>query len=152
MQVFALGLAVINCTFPIFCGGHHQSTIRVKNIIPQLKLAFAQRLVYQLAIGTTKISLCCFYLRLFMDRRARVINYTIIGFVTFCTTVLVFSIVLSCIPTSDIWSLAPQGRCTGTKGRLWVIYASGCVNILTDIILLVFAIPRICKSQVVVQS
>ncbi|TVY33800.1 hypothetical protein LSUB1_G006802 [Lachnellula subtilissima] len=61
-----------------------------------------------------------------------------------CYTVALFLVtVFGCIPTSDIWNLYPTGRCTGAHGRLVVIYASGTLNISTNILLLIFAIPKI---------
>lgn len=145
-QILALGLVTVNCTFPAYGSGHHQSTVPLKNIVPQLKLAYAQRLLYQLAVGTTKISLCFFYLRIFTDTKARLVSYGIMVFVAIYTVALFLTSLLGCIPISDIWSLAPKGKCTGKNGRLMVIYASGAVNIFTDVALLAFIIPRVRKS------
>jgi hypothetical protein len=131
--------------FTRYGSGRHQSTLPLKNIVPQLQLALAQRLTYQIVVGTTKISLCFFYLRVFTDRKAKMISYAIMIFVSCYTIALFFVSLLGCVPVSDIWSLAPKGHCTGARGRLIVIYTSGAVNILTDIFLLIFVIPKICK-------
>lgn len=145
-QILALGLVTISCLFTRYGSGRHQKTVPLIDVVPQLKLALVQRLVYQLALGTTKISLCYFYLRIFTNSASdKWVPYAIMAFVTCYTVALFFVTAFGCIPPSDIWSLAPAGRCTGAQGRLAVIYALGALNISTDILLLVFAIPKICR-------
>lgn len=138
-------MVAISFLFVHYGSGRHQSTTPLANVIPQLKLALAQRLVYQLVVGTTKISLCFFYLRIFTDKKGQWVSYGVMAFVSVYTIGLFLTSLLGCIPTQDIWSLKPKGRCSGSHGRLIVIYTSGALNILTDFVLLVFVIPRIRK-------
>jgi hypothetical protein len=70
-QIIALGLVTINCMFTMYSSGRHQSAVPLKEVVPQLKLALAQRLTYQLVLGTTKISLCFFYLHVFAGRAGK---------------------------------------------------------------------------------
>ncbi|TVY17205.1 hypothetical protein LARI1_G005173, partial [Lachnellula arida] len=146
--ILALGLVTISCLFTKYGSGRHQKTVPLTDVVPQLKLALAQRLVYQLALGTTKISLCYFYLRIFTNNASdKRVPYAIMAFASCYAVALFFVTVFGCTPPSDIWSLAPAGRCTGAYGRLVVIYTLGALNIATDILLLVFAIPKILSLQ-----
>ena len=63
-----------------------------------MRLGFASRELYQICLGTTKLGICAFYLRIFQDRIARVIIRSVMGFVALFTAALSLGIIFQCRP------------------------------------------------------
>jgi len=68
------------------------------------KLGFASRELYQVCIGTTKLGICAFYLRIFQDRVSKIIIRSTMGFIALFTFALSVGIVFQCRPISGIYS------------------------------------------------
>ncbi len=81
-------VTILNCVAILFGAGKHLSTQSPENAVKMLKLSFAARAAYQCVLGTTKIGLCAFYLRIFSDRRSRLAIYALMAFVGIYTIAL----------------------------------------------------------------
>ncbi|KAH7324041.1 hypothetical protein BKA65DRAFT_79297 [Rhexocercosporidium sp. MPI-PUGE-AT-0058] len=102
------------------------------------KLAFANRIVFQFVICTTKLGICVFYLRLFPDRGSRRFLYALFAIVAALALAMEFTIIFSCSPISDAWSL-------GTRNCIQfapTFIANTCCNIAIDLALMAFVIPK----------
>lgn len=153
-QILGLILVVINYLLTVHGFGHHQTTISMQNAVLIQKTAFFAPLTYQLAIAAVKISICFFNLRIFQDDTSRRISYAFMALVTAYTIALFFVSLLGCVPISDFWSLTPPppGHCISDDGRIIVIYTSGAINIATDLLLLLFVVPRISTNWQILQN
>jgi uncharacterized membrane protein YidH (DUF202 family) len=134
-------LAVANGLFVMFGTGHHQIFQALPQVAPTLKLAFSSRLIYQFVLCLTKLGICTFYLRVFADRRSKQYVYLIIGFVIATTLVVEMVFIFLCSPVSDAWSIISP-KC---HSSVPVTEANAVFNILADIFLMIFAIPRVSK-------
>jgi hypothetical protein len=113
-----------------------------ESLAPTQKLAFAARILYQIVIGTTKISICFFNLRVFRDRVSRYCMIALIISISIFTIALTFSIIFQCIPIYSFWDITVTAVC---RSQNPIIIASVVCNIVTDIILLAFVLWRISK-------
>ncbi|PMD41971.1 hypothetical protein L207DRAFT_391012, partial [Hyaloscypha variabilis F] len=127
-----------------------QHTVQTsENLVLTMRLGFASRELYQVCVGTTKLGLCAFYLRIFQDRVSKVIIRSTMGFIALFTFALSIGIIFQCRPiyVGD-WNDVPAKCGNQDPG----IIASGIVNILSDIILLIFVTPRILGLQITKQQ
>lgn len=69
-----------------------------EDVVMTMRLGFASRELYQVCIGTTKLGLCCFYLRIFQDRVSKLLNWALMGFIATFTLALSLGIVFQCKP------------------------------------------------------
>jgi hypothetical protein len=137
-----------------------------ENLVVTMRLGFASRELYQVCVGTTKLGLCAFYLRIFQDRLSKILNRSLMGFIATFTLALSLGIIFQCRPIEGTipllffsfekaanirvgdWNNIPAVCGNQDPG----IIASGIVNILADILLLIFVIPRIRKDYHKVSS
>lgn len=64
------------------------------------RLGFASRELYQICIGTTKLGICAFYLRIFQDRFSKMFIWSLMGFIATFTLALSIGIIFQCQPIS----------------------------------------------------
>lgn len=132
-----------------------------EDLVVTMRLGFASRELYQVCIGTTKLGLCAFYLRIFQDRLSKLLNRALMGFIATFTLALSIGIIFQCRPIYGIifnclflpgqpanadvgdWNDIPATCGNQVPG----IVASRIVNIVADILLLLFVIPRIRKGH-----
>jgi hypothetical protein len=140
----SFGLTVVNCKLSVYGAGKHIEALEVADIRQSLKLAFATRLLYQVTLGTTKIGICMFNIRVFKDRVSKIWMYLSIGSVASFTVALLVAVIFQCTPVKSWWEVTPQpsGKCVSNLPG--VIVSAAC-NIVTDALLLGFAIWRISK-------
>jgi hypothetical protein len=67
-----------------------------------MRLGFASRELYQVCLGTTKLGICAFYLRIFQDRVSKVIIRSTMGFVVLFTLGLSLGIIFQCKPIAGM--------------------------------------------------
>jgi hypothetical protein len=93
----------------------------------------------------TKVSILCFYLRIFPGRRFRRIVYvTIAGNILYGIAFILLSI-LQCIPVQAAWTRwdgTVQARCIDANALGW---ACAVINITFDIIILILPLPALAK-------
>jgi hypothetical protein len=108
-----------------------------------LLLGYFVRIVYQLVLGTTKIAICTLFLRIFdSNEKDRYAMYSLLAFIGCYTTLFLFTSTFQCHPVSDAWENENSPTCSNYVTTLW---ATGICNILVDLLLLVFVVPRISK-------
>ena len=72
-------LTMLDCLIVKYGAGRHIQTLTVADIQPNDIMAYIVRLVYQLVLSGTKLGICCFYLRVFVDRNSRYLIFGLIG-------------------------------------------------------------------------
>lgn len=116
---------------------------KVSWIAPTGKLTFLGGILFQTVVCFTKLGMCLSYLRIFEDRRSRVLLLSIMAFLVASAITTVCMIVFRCSPVSAQWM--PQlGSCMQTSPA---IITSAVCNIAADIMLMAFAIPRVRTSK-----
>ncbi|PVH68748.1 hypothetical protein DL98DRAFT_474508 [Cadophora sp. DSE1049] len=134
--VASLALTVLNCVFVHYGSGHHSMLQTKADGILTIKLAFVTRIFYNFVLGTTKIGICAFYLRIFSDQWSRYLSFALSGFIGLYTLFFVIFTIAFCFPDPK----KPFGKCTKNTPDLFV---SAACNILADLLLLAFIAPRI---------
>lgn len=123
--------------------GHYQELMTMDKTIATLQIAYASRIIYVFGITVTKLGIAIFYLRVFRDKTSTYLAYAIIAAVDICGIVLEGNVIFQCKPISGNWDLKPA-KCLPNVPVLYAIM--GC-NIVGDLLLMAFAIPRISESQ-----
>lgn len=78
-----------------------QSVLQTSDqLVVAKRLGFASRELYQICIGTTKLGICAFYLRIFQDRFSKLFIWSLMGFVATFTLALSIGIIFQCQPIS----------------------------------------------------
>ncbi|XMA09776.1 hypothetical protein WAI453_002567 [Rhynchosporium graminicola] len=137
--VISLGLAVILCLPVVYGAGHHQQFLSDANLIATKKLAFANRIVYQFVLCTTKLGICSFYLRIFEDKQSKRILYALSAFILVAALTVDFIIVFSYRPVSGAWTLGAR-NCLPARP---IYIGSTVINIIGDVALMGFVVPKI---------
>ncbi|KAI1389506.1 uncharacterized protein F4822DRAFT_427855 [Hypoxylon trugodes] len=147
--VFSIGTAAATVAGNIFGIGTHVWTISKSDLIPILKITYSYTIIYTVAILCIKLSLLCFYYRLFgMFGNFWRMSLFLGGFLTVGHTISAWiSLAIMCRPISAIWDQylgIVQAKCIDIKAA-YISYAS--INIPLDILILVIPIPQILKLQ-----
>lgn len=108
--------------------------------------SFAVQIFFAIANSTIKLSVLCFYHRIFPFRRVTIIGSLLGLFViAWCITYLAL-IVFNCKPIRYFWDKSiPGGKCIG-DGFL-ESYLLGAANIVTDIAVLALPIPWLLRLK-----
>ncbi|KAH9209572.1 hypothetical protein DL95DRAFT_261751, partial [Leptodontidium sp. 2 PMI_412] len=123
--------------------GHHTMFIRPESIEPGAKLAFAGALLFQIVVCLSKLGMCSSYMRVFQDRRSKIFLYSIMAFLIASTIAIMFMIIFKCNPVAAAW-IQQLGKCTSPNPN---IYTSAVCNIIADVMLMAFVIPRVLNLQ-----
>jgi hypothetical protein len=118
--------------------GHHQSLQTPADATITAWLSYALRLIYQLVLGTTKLGICAFYLRVFQDRKSKIWIYLLMGFICLFTVPLEIYVAARCQLEKP--SGSSNLTCDHNQPDIYVF--AGC-SILSDILLVIFVVPRI---------
>jgi hypothetical protein len=128
--------------------GHHSIYQNPTDTAPFLKLGFADRILYQLVLWFTQMGLCVFYRPVFQDNRSiQYINWTI-GFLAASEVTILVLVIIQCVPIEGSWSLqftAIEAKCMQLSVS---VYVSAVCNIVADIVLVAFAVPRVRKFYI----
>lgn len=125
--------------------GKHKQGIPVANAIPAGIYRFATRVVYFLITGTTKLSVCFLYLRVFPTLRTPTILLT--AFIIACTISQEFATIFQCVPVAAVWNTAkyPDARCIDNVA---FSYSASRLSVFTDIWTLVVPLPTVWALQI----
>ncbi|KFY53575.1 hypothetical protein V496_07441 [Pseudogymnoascus sp. VKM F-4515 (FW-2607)] len=144
--IFGTILIALNCLLTRYGSGRHQDAITEEQNQKVLLLGFITRLVYPLVLGTTKIAICALFLRIFRnDKRSRYAIYGFMAFVGSYTTSVMFTSIFQCHPINEAWQVASSAQCSNYLITLWV---TAICNILCDVVLLFFIVPRILSLKI----
>lgn len=133
---------MLNCTFVLYGSGRHQYLQSQKDAAITTTLSYISRVVYQLVLGTTKIGICVMYLRVFQDRTSKIIVYSLMAFIAAFTLPLTIYVIIQCIPGGEGSPLELFVKCHRNSPDL---LTSAACNVLADVLLLIFIVPRICE-------
>ncbi|PMD45693.1 hypothetical protein L207DRAFT_562804 [Hyaloscypha variabilis F] len=143
--IAGLAIAILNCTYTKFGSGRHQIFQTTEEFANETLLAYFSRILYQTVLGTTKIGVCCLYLRVFTDRRSMVIIYALMAFITLFSVPLVIYVTVHCIPIHKV----EPATCHSDSPDLFV---SAVCNILVDFLLVIFVVPRILPLNIALRQ
>jgi hypothetical protein len=83
----------------------------------------------------TKISIGLFILRVQNQRRFVLAVWTVLASLALMTTILVFVVLLQCIPLHRLWQPTVHGHCIATDIPLKMSYAQSAFAIISDLFL-----------------
>ncbi|KAI4597944.1 hypothetical protein KJ359_003751 [Pestalotiopsis sp. 9143b] len=116
----------------------------VVNIGVILRLLVAYELIYATSISTIKLSVLCFYLRMFVNRGLRRSTKFVIAFVLLWTVGNVLQVFLICRPFAATYDPTVPGTCGDQVGSFIAI---GAFNIITDVVIFFLPIHTIWNLQ-----
>lgn len=114
-------------------------------LTPTPQIYFFDESLYIASLSLVKISICCFYLRIFPERRFRWIVYTIIFFCAAYAITFVLAITLQCKPINMAWKRwdgEHAGQCISMNSLGW---SSAAFNIALDLIVITLPLPQVLK-------
>jgi hypothetical protein len=138
-------------------GHHSQANENMQSMRMGMKIGFLCRLFYQVCLGTTKIGICLFYRRIFQDGRGSIIFvWGMVAFISAYSIPMIITVLFSCkpiqgrsprlfqfrqLPDIHIGAWTPiHAKCIDNTTSL---YTSVTLNIVADVALLVFVVPKI---------
>jgi len=126
--------------------GEHEQNVSGPQIVIFLKSLLAVQLIWAASLGATKVSICLFYISIFVIRPFRVAAYYVMAASIAFSLMVIISTLCICRPLAVWWEPAlPGGHC-GNRNALWL--AVGICNISTDLLVLSLPIPIVWKLQV----
>jgi hypothetical protein len=103
--------------------------------------------LYFSQVATIKLSLLCFYLRIFPKKNIKRIILGTIGVDVLYGIIFVFLGIFQCSPVSFFWTKwdeAHQGKCFHNNAMAW---ANACISIILDFWMLALPISQIIGLQ-----
>ncbi|KAK3314694.1 hypothetical protein B0H66DRAFT_318813 [Apodospora peruviana] len=141
----SLGVYVVQLAF-----GVDIWTVRASDLALSLKLLYVAETLYLSILTLTKISILCFYLRIFPHRTFRAALYGVMAWVAVSGLAWLLAQILQCVPINFIWEGWKQGsfgphHCidVNTLG-----YTMAGFSIAQDIVILVMPLPLVARLNV----
>lgn len=109
------------------------------------KIYFADELMYITIISLTKVTILCFYLRVFPERKFRIWVFCTMGATILYMLAFLIVSAFQCWPISYAWTHwdgEHHGRCQNVNAQGW---AAAVINIVIDIVILVLPLRLIPK-------
>jgi hypothetical protein len=116
----------IQDTISIFAGG----------CLPE-QLYYITQIFYVVVQSLAKFSILLLYLRIFLNKRFRLVTKIAIGWMTCHTIAFVIVVALQCLPVDSVWDTAVPGKCINSQA--FVYSAAGC-SILEDFVVMLLPI------------
>ena len=101
-------------------------------------MTWIQVILYLLSILAVKISILLLYRRISSQRKFRIATWVMLFVLVASTLGLILGAVFSCNPPAKAWDRSIPGTC---RPAIALTYASGLVNIATDLMLLGLPLP-----------
>jgi ABC-type dipeptide/oligopeptide/nickel transport system permease subunit len=118
--------------------GKHQALQSAADAITTAWLSYALRLIYQLVLGTTKLGICMFYLRVFKDRTSQILVFSMIAFICLFTVPLEIYVAVRCRQVDPL--VSNSLTCVRNTPDL---YLFAICSIVSDVLLVMFVVPRV---------
>ncbi|KAJ5288689.1 hypothetical protein N7478_001719 [Penicillium angulare] len=132
--------------------GRDMWTIPFDNITRVLYIYFWDELIYLSVLPMTKISICCFYLRIFPEKRFRIITYCVIGLNVAYLIVFVLISVFQCRPLPGAW-LHWDGesnyKCNHINAQGW---SAAAINMILDILVMTLPLRQLYQLNLSVRK
>ncbi|KAJ6031579.1 hypothetical protein N7540_002311 [Penicillium herquei] len=123
--------------------GKDMWTLPFENITRILYIYFWDELLYLSILPMTKISICCFYLRIFPERRFRTITYCVIGINVAYLIAFILISVFQCRPLPGAW-LHWDGegdyKCNLINAQGW---SAAAINMILDIVVMTLPLRQL---------
>lgn len=100
--------------------------------------------IYTTAVAFIKVSILCFYLRLFPSRRFRITTYVVGSTVAAWWVACVLVSILQCDPIYKFWTPEAPGTCMEMKT---VFTINAVPNVIQDVIILIMPVDQIWGLQ-----
>ncbi|TGJ81069.1 hypothetical protein E0Z10_g7702 [Xylaria hypoxylon] len=148
-----LGLSVA-FTFPVLwvafkLGGYGLGqdvwNIPQDNITQILYLYWWAEILYQAGLPLTRISILCFYLKLFPQERVRWASFALIGLNALDLVAFVAATIFQCTPIYGAWTFwdgSFKGHCNNLHLQSWI---QAGINITLDLLVIVLPLPYLAK-------
>ncbi|KAJ5823121.1 hypothetical protein N7447_005461 [Penicillium robsamsonii] len=123
--------------------GKDMWTLPFDNITHILYVYFWDELIYLSILPLTKISICCFYLRIFPDRQFRTATYVTIALNVSYWIAFVLISVFQCRPLPGAWHRwyeEENYKCNHINAQGW---AAAALNMVLDIIVMVLPLRQL---------
>ncbi|KAI2898516.1 hypothetical protein CBS63078_7517 [Aspergillus niger] len=122
------------------------------DILEHYKIYFWDELLYLSILPMTKISICCFYLRIFPARNFRSLTYIVIGLNIAYLLAIVLVSIFQCRPIQGAW-LHWDGegnyKCNHINAQGW---ASAIINMLLDLIVMILPLKQLYELQLSIKK
>ncbi|KAJ4400329.1 hypothetical protein N0V91_008788 [Didymella pomorum] len=123
--------------------GRDMWTLKDYQITNVLRYYFYGEIFYVLSLGVSKISILCFYLRVFPHKDFRRIIFGVMGLAVAYTIAFFFATTFQCTPMSYAWTQwdgLHEGKCQDIHLQGWI--AAG-INIALDIIVMILPLKHL---------
>lgn len=118
-------------------------TLKDYQISNVLRYYFYGEVFYVTALGISKISILFFYLRVFPDKKFKMITYTVMGISGAYTIAFFFATLFQCSPISMAWNQwdgLHKGTCNDIHLQGWIAAA---INILLDAVVMILPMKHL---------
>ncbi|KAL9082973.1 MAG: hypothetical protein Q9159_006074 [Coniocarpon cinnabarinum] len=125
--------------------GYHIEEVPDANRTLNLRLSLALQVLYAVAMGCMKCSICITFARVFFPLPFRIITFIVMGICIAWAISVILVTFLICTPLSYNWNTTTQ---TGHCGNTHAGYVSiGAVDVITDGLILFLPIPMVLRLQ-----
>ncbi|KAG9823709.1 hypothetical protein KCU68_g16188, partial [Aureobasidium melanogenum] len=131
--------------------GRHWQAITPEMLDMYSRWQFAHGMIMVWALHGMKIAFAIFLLRLSNGRIFRRALFTVMCFMTVCTTVSFFTLLFSCFPVSDAWN-GRKGKCISLETFRGLAMAYSILGMLTDAFLALIPVPIISGMQLNIRT
>lgn len=122
--------------------GYHPEAVwknHPERISSLFKSLFALEFLYLTGVVLPKISILFLYLRIFIDRRTRIVCFALIGIIVANWAAYLLASIFQCWPVSYQWDKTIKGgRCVN---QVTFCKTTSIPNIVTDLVMLILPIP-----------
>ncbi|KAF2136873.1 uncharacterized protein K452DRAFT_302380 [Aplosporella prunicola CBS 121167] len=132
--------------------GKDMWTVSFKNITHILYIYYFDETLYLASLSLIKISILCFYLRIFPDKRFRWMCAVVIFCCFAYGVAFVVAVALQCNPINlswKRWDNESEGHCVNVNALGW---ASATFNIVLDIAVITLPLPQLMKLALSVRK
>lgn len=110
-----------------------------------LQWIWISQILYVCCVYLTKLSILCFYLRVFVEQGLARQTYVLLGLTAVCFVVVLFLSIFQCSPVSYVWTSwdrVHQGHCLPLSATM---YLNAVPNIALDCLVLALPLPTLLR-------
>jgi hypothetical protein len=120
--------------------GKHFWSVPPENITILRLLYYVSQILYVLVQNLAKFSILLLYLRIFANKRFRLIANVCVGFMICHILAFLFAVALQCVPVKSIWDPMVSGKCINS---LALVYAGAGLSIFEDVVIMVLPVMEL---------
>ncbi|KAK7450920.1 integral membrane protein [Colletotrichum acutatum] len=124
--------------------GHHYWNIDPANSKMILQIIYVLQMLYIFVQGFAKVSIACFYYRVFTGKTFRLKINIFLIFLTTRSLMFLLLIIFQCTPIQSIWNRSVPSQCLNLSA---ISYGGAACSILEDIVLIVLPVPELMRLQ-----